>query len=38
MVDKPLKADKSEDVGYTLVDPSLVSVIYVATTDKKVVK
>ena len=32
-----MKADKSEDVD-TLVDPSLVSVVGLATTDKKVVK
>ena len=36
--DKSVKADKSEDGGDMLVDPILVSVIGLATTDKKAVK
>ena len=38
MADKPTTSEKSEDASDTLVDPSLVSVIGVATTDKKAVK
>ena len=36
--DKPVKADKNEEFGETLVDPSLVSVIGPTTSDKMAVK
>ena len=36
--DKPTRSEKSEDATDTVADPSLVSVIGVATSDKKAVK